>query len=660
MAAAWAAQDAELDAEIAALAAAGALTAPAEDERPGPALDPDSAPADGLHAWLADLPGPLLDEYLAVTAGSAPDGLRAGPGGRATHAGAGFAADGVAELLSPGPVLAGLAEEAHAAGLGRLTDDELAGVIRAGRQLSSWASALELEAVGDLMRRREGQEAAGQPHAAEHVDAEIAALLRLTGRGAGRVLDLAIALRRLPLTARALAAGVIDLPRVAVIADETTGLGDDHAADVERHILVRAPGQTTSQVRAATRRAVLAADPRAARKRQEQAQREARVERWDEHAGTAALAGRDLPPAEVIAADQHISALARGLRAAGLTGTADQLRAQVFLALLSGAPAASLLPAGQHYRDPTASDSGTSADPGMPDGPGMPGNPAMPGSPTTDGGPGTAAPSASATAGWPGIPAVAGMVNLTMPLSTWLGLLNSPGEVAGFGPLAADDSRQLGMAMAGHPQTRWCVTLTGADGRPVAHGCARPGCGVPGPPPGTRPPPRQGQGPLEQRPKPPGPTPAPPAPPAHGPRSPAQGSAPLARDPVPTSEEDADVAAWLASIPMKRFESAECAHLRQSAAYRPPPSLRHLIGVRQQVCAFPGCRRPASQCDFDHTTPFQRGGPTCECNLAPLCRKHHEAKQAPGWRLEQSRPGILTWTTPSGRTYTTKPTVYPG
>ena len=68
VAAAWAAQDAELDAEIAALAAAGALTVPAEEERPGPALDPDNAPPDALHAWLADLPGPLLDEYLAVTA----------------------------------------------------------------------------------------------------------------------------------------------------------------------------------------------------------------------------------------------------------------------------------------------------------------------------------------------------------------------------------------------------------------------------------------------------------------------------------------------------------------------------------------------------------------------------------------------------------------
>ena len=344
------------------------------------------------------------------------------------------------------------------------------------------------------MRRREQQEAAGHLHAAEHADAEIAALLTLTGRGAGRVLDLAISLRRLPLTARALAAGMIDLPRVAVIADETTGLDDDHAAAVERHILVRAPGQTTSQVRAAARRAVFAADPRATRKRQEQAQREARVERWDEHAGTAALAGRDLPPAAVIAADQHISALARGLRAAGLAGTADQLRAQVFLALLSGASAASLLPTGQHQPGPAATDPGISAAASAPGATTRSTSAAAsgPGATTRStsaaaSAPGIATRSTSATADWPDIPAVAGMVNLTMPLSAWLGLLDAPGEVTGFGPLTADDSRHLGTAMAGHPLTRWCVTLTGRDGRPVAHGCARPGHGPPPPAPGTAP-----------------------------------------------------------------------------------------------------------------------------------------------------------------------------
>ena len=45
--------------------------------------------------------------------------------------------------------------------------------------------------------------------------------------------------------------------------------------------------------------------------------------------------------------------------------------------------------------------------------------------------------------------------------------------------------------------------------------------------------------------------------------------------------------------------------------------------------------------------------------LAPLCRQHHQAKQAPGWHLQQPRPGVLTWTTPAGRTYTTQPTIYP-
>jgi hypothetical protein len=133
----------------------------------------------------------------------------------------------------------------------------------------------------------------------------------------------------------------------------------------------------------------------------------------------------------------------------------------------------------------------------------------------------------------------------------------------------------------------------------------------------------------------------------------------MAHHPAPPSEGEACVAAWLASIPMQWFESAGCAHQRQSTAYRPPSALQHLIRVRQQTCAFPGCRRPASQCDLDHTTPFQRGGLTCECNLAPLCRAHHQTKQAPGWYLRQLRPGVLAWTTPSGRTYTKGPTVYP-
>jgi hypothetical protein len=69
--------------------------------------------------------------------------------------------------------------------------------------------------------------------------------------------------------------------------------------------------------------------------------------------------------------------------------------------------------------------------------------------------------------------------------------------------------------------------------------------------------------------------------------------------------------------------------------------------------------RPAARCDLDHTVPWDQGGPTCECDLAPLCRHHHRAKQAQGWHLDHPRPGILTWRVPSGRAYTTTPTTYP-
>jgi hypothetical protein len=88
-------------------------------------------------------------------------------------------------------------------------------------------------------------------------------------------------------------------------------------------------------------------------------------------------------------------------------------------------------------------------------------------------------------------------------------------------------------------------------------------------------------------------------------------------------------------------------------------TVRHLVGARNARCTAPGCGQPAARCDLDHTTPWHHDGPTCPCNLAPLCRHHHRCKQAEGWWLEQPEPGVLIWRTPSGRTYLTGPTVYP-
>jgi AcrR family transcriptional regulator len=90
-----------------------------------------------------------------------------------------------------------------------------------------------------------------------------------------------------------------------------------------------------------------------------------------------------------------------------------------------------------------------------------------------------------------------------------------------------------------------------------------------------------------------------------------------------------------------------------------PRKLQHLVHARNARCTAPGCGRPAARCDLDHTTPWHHGGPTCPCNLAPLCRHHHRCKQAEGWWLEQPEPGLLVWRTPAGRTYATMPTEYP-
>jgi hypothetical protein len=561
-----------------------------------------------------------------------PEVFKAGRWDRSRGTGGGFAAGGVADHLPPGPVLAGLAGDRWATGLGRLADDELIGVMLAARRLASWATAMELAAVGDLWRRRVAEQDGGDTGAADHAADELAAALTLTGRAADTQLAFATALARLPLTRAALAAGDIDVPRAKVIADEVTGLTDDHAAAVEHAVIGRAPGQTTGQLRAAAQRAVKAADPEAARRRKDEAQREARVERWSEPSGTAALAGRDLPPVEVLAADQNLTALANDLKTAGVPGTLDTLRASVYLALLTGTPLTTLLPLeadGDHCHGSDRPGGNGRSDTELPGNGGWPGDraPDRPGrdrpgrdsnDPTGSEGPdsgdrptGFRAPAASTR----------GSINLTLPLATWLGLSQEPGDAAGHGPLDATDSRALADVLAACSGSRLCLTLTSPDGRPLAHGCSRAG-----PPPGRR-----------------------------RTRTRAGGGG-GARDRPPTASRDDCVRSrdrtWTFTLTL--LDTSDCDHAFQTPAYRPTPGLRHLVNTRQPTCVFPGCRRPAKQCDADHTVPYDQGGPTCLCNLAPLCRRHHQAKQTHGWALQQTTPGTMTWTTPSGRRYTVR------
>ena len=167
----------------------------------------------------------------------------------------------------------------------------------------------------------------------------------LTGRSADSLLALARDLARLPAVLEALLAGQIDRARAMVFAAELAGLDDRAAAAAAAELLAVAAALTTGQLRHALRTLVRLLDPDAVRRRMASARKDTRVEAWQEGSGNLALAGRELDPADAVAADRRITAIARALHAAGAAGSLDQLRAAVFTALLAGRDPDTLLPA---------------------------------------------------------------------------------------------------------------------------------------------------------------------------------------------------------------------------------------------------------------------------------------------------------------------------
>ncbi|MFT4217829.1 MAG: DUF222 domain-containing protein [Micropruina sp.] len=53
------------------------------------------------------------------------------------------------------------------------------------------------------------------------------------------------------------------------------------------------------------------------------------------------------------------------------------------------------------------------------------------------------------------------------------------------------------------------------------------------------------------------------------------------------------------------------------------PEIRHALHVRDHGCVFPGCNRPATDCDAHHIVPWRHKGPTSLANLCLLCKHHH-------------------------------------
>jgi len=82
--------------------------------------------------------------------------------------------------------------------------------------------------------------------------------------------------------------------------------------------------------------------------------------------------------------------------------------------------------------------------------------------------------------------------------------------------------------------------------------------------------------------------------------------------------------------------------------YQVPDRLREQAVLRDRTCVFPWCTRPARACDCDHVVAHAEGGPTCSCNTAPLCRRHHRLKTHAPWTYTLIDPGTYLWSSPHG------------
>jgi hypothetical protein len=405
------------------------------DEPPEPEEYEDDTPLTPDE--LAEISQAAASDLLAVQAATTgrrgpgqPGSARVFPGESSSPA----ASFGPGMTLDVLPGCAGLAVAADAAAgdddsFEGVSEGELIGIVCGWDRVEAHAAARKLAAIAELGRRNPG------PLDAEFTADQLACGLGESRARADDLLGVAGDLdARLPGTQAALRAGTISLRKAQLIATATALLDPDEARAAEAKVLDRAARLTPAGLRAAIARAVMEVAPDKAKERRETGAKFARVERWAEDTGNAALMGRELPPDEVLAADQRITAWARELKKAGLDGGMDELRARAYLDLLLG----------QDSR------------------------------PRPGGAEPAADPPAASPAGGAVRAGFAGRVTLTAPLVTLTRLADRPGELAGLGPVDPWLARDLAAAAAASPATTWCVTATDAEGHAIGHGCARP------------------------------------------------------------------------------------------------------------------------------------------------------------------------------------------
>jgi hypothetical protein len=571
---------------------------------------------------------------------------------------AGFAAGGEWDACPPSASLASALEAAsgpewRCAGA---TRDEMFGLLRQWQALEARAVAGKLGVLRALIREDDQPLPGGGYHGdlpegwTKSLTHEVAAALSMPVVSADQLMGLAWDLEgRLPGVGGLLADGALTFAKAKAVNEALQQLSCEDAAAAEAMILPDLPGKTYGQTVKLAGQAAITVDPESATRRREDAERNlSRVTMFREESGAAGLSGRDMPTDQTLAAHASVCARAQEYADSGAfpDGTRmDQYRVAAYLDLLNGAAAhvriaSGLLPGTGAAKD--SDDDGSGETPATEDVPAPEEDELLP-------------DDAQHSEGAP--PRLA---DLVIPLATLLGLAERPGAGHGLGPLDPDLCRELAVAATGSPHSQLCVTVTDLDGIAIGHGCARAS--------------RHGKRPVDGD---------------HGGTVAlptrlnltitaarlaelASATGPPGRMPWAFTR-DTDTwppdgyGTWTLTLPNGRnlvveprpVPTFECDHRYESHAYQPNDTLRHLVQIRDGDCTFPTCSRHARESDFEHATPYDKGGRTCACNAGAHSRACHRVKQSPGWNVTQPRPGWHQWVTPSGRTYIQGPKRYP-
>jgi hypothetical protein len=534
--------------------------------------------------------------------------------------------------------------------------------------LISWAAAEahacagKLAAVREIIRREGSRDPGPAPHGLPAgwdigVAHEIAAALGMSWQAAEPLAGFAWELEaRLPRAGALLDEGILNWQKAKIITDEFSVLGDDLIRKAETTLLDRILDEhgriradmTPARLRRLCQQIVAELDPDGCAERREAAERDgARVRFFQQHGGAGALFAEGIPADDALRSEANIAKRAEEYRNAGIhpDDTMDLLRVLALIDTINGRSldgriaiwnAGQNEPAdGDHAPDddsepgdengPDGDDRTENDDPG--DGSGDDGN----GGGNDSSGPGGGAPPGNPD---PGLPA---LIHLTLPLATLEERAQRPGEAPGYGALDSGLVRRIGEAATASPRSSFCLTITDASGYAAYHGCARL---IRGTRPAT-----SGSGNRD------------------GPSSSGWDLTPDRTRAGPGTGHGA----WILTVPggrryridLHKIPVHECDHRYETGAYRPSDLLRHLVQVRDGECTSVSCSMPAWRCDFDHVTPYDRGGRTDACNAGMRSRRCHQVKQKPGWEVTESRPGWHQWTAPSGRTYVKGPMRYP-